>query len=78
MRISEIEKLLISPPGHPKHSSWSPEAHQIDDTIKRAAYHGLMRAKFIADAEAQEAATGLQTPISVETKVSMWEASVEK
>jgi hypothetical protein len=73
MQTSQIDKLLISPPGHPEYSSWSPEAHRIDDTIKRAAYHGLMRAACIADAEAMETAHGLQTPYSVESKVRLIE-----
>ena len=86
-----IDKLLISPPGRPDDSSWSAEAHRIDDTRNRAAHHGLMRefhereakdhrqkrAACIADAEAQEASTGLQTPFaSVEQKVAMVEDTV--
>jgi len=92
MRISEIEKLLISPQGDRGNPAWSPEAHMIDDTKNRAAYLGLMakhheeeaarymraRAVCIADAERQEAATGLECLVSVEYIVRAIEDSWDR
>ena len=48
---SPIEQLLISPPWRPDDPAWSPQAHAVDDLMRRAAYYGLM--SFFGRTEAQ-------------------------
>jgi hypothetical protein len=51
MSRSPIEQLLISPPWQPDDPAWSPQAHAVDDLMRRAAYYGLMY--FFSRTEAQ-------------------------
>ncbi len=81
-----IGDLLISTAGHPDDPAWSPQAHVVDDLMRRAAYFGLMGRLGGYDVDiprqacieaAKKIAAEQWTDYNVEFHVKMWEETTE-